>query len=70
MLTYLRSWNLVRLLRLLLGIYAIAEGVRAELWLLAAPGILFSSMSLFNIGGCSGSACAAPEKESDDKKLH
>lgn len=53
MMNYLKNWNVMRLLRLALGIFAIVQGVQAAQWLLVAMGGIFCIMPLLNIG-CSG----------------
>lgn len=40
---YLAQWNIMRLLRLIMGIIIIVQGVKAEMWLIVALGILFQS---------------------------
>lgn len=54
---YFRKWNLMRVLRLALGILFIVQGIIAKEWLLAGLGGLFSLMPLLNIGCCSDSGC-------------
>ena len=66
---YLKNWNVMRLLRLALGIFAIVQGVQATQWFLVAMGGIFSIMPLLNIG-CSGvSGCTVPISKSSKKKL-
>ncbi len=57
---YLNNWNLMRVLRLALGIIIIVQGIVAKEWLLAGLGGLFSLMPLMNIGCCGVSGCSAP----------
>ncbi len=67
---YLRNWDLMRVLRLALGIFIIVQGIMATEWWFVIMGGLFSLMPLLNIGCCSSSGCYAPiskvRKKSDD----
>lgn len=64
---YLRNWNFIRVLRLALGIYIIAQGVIENQWMFVALGALFSLMPLLNIGYCSASGCNTPVSNSNKK---
>lgn len=57
---YLRNWNFVHVLRLVLGIFIMAQGVQTNEWLLVALGGLFSLMPLLNVGCCGTAACNTP----------
>ncbi|GAB3419458.1 hypothetical protein [Niabella aquatica] len=54
---FLRRWDVIRIIRLLLGIAIIAQSVRSGHWGLLIAGILFSLMPVFNIGCCAGGNC-------------
>ena len=54
---YLTTWNFMRVLRLALGIFVIAQGIQTKEWWLVAMGGLFSLMPLLNIGCCGVSGC-------------
>jgi hypothetical protein len=56
--TYFRKWNFMRMLRLILGIFIIVQGIHAQEWILAVMGALFSLMPVFNIGCCGSSGCS------------
>lgn len=64
---YLKTWDLMRVLRLALGIIIIVQGVQAKEWLFVALGGLFSLMPLLNIGCCGVSGCNTPVSKSDKK---
>lgn len=64
---YLKTWNFMRVLRLVLGIFIIVQGVQAKEWLFVALGGLFSLMPLLNIGCCGVSGCNTPVSISDKK---
>jgi hypothetical protein len=51
----LNNWNFMRVLRLVLGIFIISQGVELKEWMLVALGGIFSIMPLLNIG-CGGAA--------------
>lgn len=55
---YLRNWNFMRVLRLVLGIFIIVQGVQSQMWLFVFAGLMFSLMPLLNIGCCGTSGCA------------
>ena len=55
---YLSNWNFMRIIRLVLGIIVVIQGVEARQWMLVAMGGLFTLMPLFNIGCCSTDGCS------------
>ncbi len=57
----------MRVLRLALGIFIIAQGVQANDWLFVALGGLFSLMPLLNIGCCGTSGCNTPVSKNSKK---
>ncbi|MFY7861958.1 MAG: hypothetical protein ACOVP5_06985 [Chitinophagales bacterium] len=51
-------WSFMRVLRLLMGIFLIVQGVYAQQWMAVILGFGFSLMPLLNLGcGCTGSSC-------------
>ncbi len=56
---YLSSWNVMRVIRLLLGGVIVAQGVLTGQWVLATLGGLFSLFALLNIG-CGIGGCNVP----------
>ncbi len=54
---YLRNWNVMRLLRLAMGILIIVQGLQSGQWLLAALGGLFSLTAVLNAGCGSSTGC-------------
>ncbi len=50
------NWNWVRLLRLVLGLALIVQGMIVRDVIAGLAGFLFSGMAVFNIG-CCGPAC-------------
>lgn len=64
---YLKNWNMMRVLRLAVGIFIIVQGIMAKEWLLAGLGGLFSLMPLMNIGCCGVSGCNTPVSRTHKK---
>jgi hypothetical protein len=58
--SYLKNWNLVRLLRLGIGISILVQGITAQDWLIALMGMLLSLMPVLNMGCCGTSGCGTP----------
>lgn len=65
---WLQTWNLMRLLRLAMGIALIYQGIELQQWLFVVMGGLFSLMPLLNIGCCGTNACATPISKSQKNK--
>ncbi|MBL1410060.1 hypothetical protein [Sphingobacterium faecale] len=64
---YLRNWNIMRVLRLALGIFVIVQGVMDQQWILAILGGMFALMPLMNVGCCGVSGCSTPIAKSNKK---
>ena len=56
----LRSWNLMRVLRLLIGVWAIIEGLQTKEMILGLMGGVLLVMAVVNIGCCGVSGCRTP----------
>lgn len=68
---YLKNWSAIRIVRLILGILVIVEGVKSNEWMFIALGGLFALMAVLN-AGCSSGACATPRRksfQSDDEEV-
>ncbi|HLP12353.1 MAG TPA: hypothetical protein VK177_10515 [Flavobacteriales bacterium] len=63
----LSDWNMLRILRLFLGISILIQGFVAGEWLLVLGGALFSLMPLLNIGCCGQAGCNAPISKNEKK---
>lgn len=61
-------WNLMRVLRLVIGVFGIVEGVRQSAVPLALVGALLSVQALLNMGCCGSGACA-PRRSLRSKTL-
>ncbi len=63
------NWNLIRFIRLALGIAIIVQSAMAGNWTMGILGLAFTAMPVFNIGCCGNSGCATPvNKLSETKK--
>ncbi|MGJ1264838.1 hypothetical protein [Sphingobacterium spiritivorum] len=60
---YLRSWNVIRLLRLVMGVVITIQGLMASYWLIAGLGALFTLLPILNINTCSSGACEVPRRK-------
>ncbi|MDM1046965.1 hypothetical protein [Sphingobacterium hotanense] len=65
---YLRSWNVIRLLRLAMGVVITIQGVMASHWLIAGLGALFTLLPILNINTCSSGACEVPRRKTITSK--
>ena len=64
---YLSNWNIMRVLRLALGVFVIVQGIMDNQWMLAAFGALFALMPLMNISCCGTTGCRIPNIRGDKK---
>ncbi len=55
---YLQNWNVMRLLRLAMGILTGVQGLQSGEWLIASLGGLFSITALLNVGCGSTAGCS------------
>ena len=58
------NWNIIRVLRLGIGLVILVQAVMASDIMFGLIGLLFSGMAVFNTSCCVG-ACAAPPSKSD-----
>lgn len=63
---YLRGWNFMRVFQLVIGIFILIDGLGRADWFIAAFGLFFLSMPVFNVGCCAGRACNTPMRNSGD----
>ena len=64
---YLKTWDLMRVLRLAIGIFIIVQSVVVRDWLFVGAGVLFSLIPIMNIGCCGASGCNTPVRKSNRK---
>ena len=57
LLNWIKSWSFMRLLRLLMAIFIIFQGVETQQWLFVFAGAIFALLPMFNVGCCGTSAC-------------
>lgn len=55
---YLKQWNVMRLIRLLLGLAIIVQGIWTKENAFIMLGIFFAALPLLNIGCCSTGGCS------------
>ncbi len=64
----LQQWNFFRVLRLILGVAIVVQGIEARDWIFTAAGAVFTLMAVFNAGCCAGGYCAPqPRKTNPDQ---
>ena len=62
--TIFNNWNLMRFLRLGLGMAIVVQSVMAANWAMVLLGLLFTAMPVLNIGCCGSTGCAPTVKKS------
>jgi hypothetical protein len=62
------NWTLMRLLRLVVGIFAIVQAFETRDMSVAIIGILLAAMAVANIG-CCGAACGVPRRNESEKEV-
>ena len=55
------NWTLLRVIRLVLGVFIIIQSIQVQNYWMVLPGIIFTAMALFN-AGCGSNGCAIPTK--------
>lgn len=64
---YLKNWDLMRVLRLILGVIIVVQSIYTKEWLFIMLGIAFVLLPIFNVGCCGASSCSVPTKTSNEK---
>lgn len=62
------NWNLMRALRLVLGLVILVQGIQAQETMYAIAGLLLSGMALANIGCCGPGGCGVPQLPINSKE--
>lgn len=62
---YFRSWDIMRIFRLLLSVAVIIGGATTKDWTLTSLGGLFCFMQIFNVGCCCATSCCTPLSKTD-----
>lgn len=60
-----KNWNLIRFLRLGIGLFILVQAVIAADILFGLAGLLFTGMAVFNAGCGSTGACSTPARSRD-----
>ena len=61
----LKNWNVLRVIRLVFGVYVLIQGVYARDMSYLLIGGLFTLMPVLNIGCCSTSGCATLNRKNE-----
>ncbi len=65
----LHNWNLIRFLRLVMGIAIFVQAIMVKDSFLGLAGLLFSGMALLNMGCCGTAGCyMPPQKDKETNK--
>jgi hypothetical protein len=54
------GWNTMRVIRLIIGIAILAEGIHSRDTSLIIGGLVVSALPFFNVGCCCGNTCEVP----------
>ncbi|MCJ0743757.1 hypothetical protein [Pedobacter montanisoli] len=57
---YLANWNMIRLIRLAMGIIITVNGALTHEWMILILGGLFTLMAILNINTCATGSCTVP----------
>lgn len=64
----LNNGSVMRVLRLVMALFVIYQGVTSQQWLFVGLGIFFALVPLLNIGCCGTNNCATPRSNSQKNK--
>lgn len=67
--SYFKKWDIMRVLRLVVGMFIVVQGIQMGDWQLMALGGLFSLMPLFNVGCCGNAGCHTMPKLKHNQKI-
>jgi len=56
------NWNLMRIIRLIIGIYAGYQSIVMHEWILGLAAVYVAGMAILNIGCCGVNGCQIPNK--------
>ena len=66
----LSGWNVMRVIRLALGILVIIQSISEKNYMLTVAGGLFAVLALINVGCCGSNGCAVnPRVNKNDLKM-
>ena len=65
--TILQGWNFMRLLRLVLGVGILVQGIVARDTVTIILGVAFAGMAIANVGCCGAGGCAVNTRTTNNK---
>jgi hypothetical protein len=65
--TILQGWNFMRMLRLVLGIAILVQGIVARDTITIILGLVFGGMAVVNVGCCGAGGCAINTRSANNK---
>ncbi|HRN79733.1 MAG TPA: hypothetical protein PKY29_05225 [Ferruginibacter sp.] len=63
----IKSWGWMRIIRLVLGIIIVIQGIMMKEWLYMILGGFFTLFALMNVG-CCGTSCTVPRNSGNSSK--
>jgi len=63
-----KNWNVIRFLRLGIGLAIVVQAIMASDMMIAFAGLLFTGMAVFNAGCCGTSGCSTPVRKENSSK--
>ena len=63
-----QGWNFMRILRLILGIAILVQGIVAKDTMAMVLGVVFGGMAVANIGCCGAGGCAVKNRSTSNNK--
>lgn len=61
------QWNIIRVIRLVVGVAAVVQGLQSSEVLMVVAGLFVGAMALLNKGCCGTSGCRLPAGQQKDK---
>ena len=55
---YFKSWDFMRLLRLVIGVIALVQSIYTKDFILGIAAFIIGGMALFNVGCCGANGCS------------
>jgi hypothetical protein len=65
--TILQGWHFMRILRLVLAVGILAQGIIAKDTVTILLGVVFGGMAIANIGCCGPAGCAVNQRSTNSK---
>ncbi|MBK6640656.1 MAG: hypothetical protein KBH11_01160 [Bacteroidia bacterium] len=62
------NWNLMRVVRFIIGIIILIEGINSRQWIPGIVGGIFLIQAILNVGCCGSEGCNVPESKVDPDK--